>query len=39
MLAGFKREGGPPEAIAFWRAAVRDCEAELAAHRPIEKPE
>jgi hypothetical protein len=29
MLAGFERQGGPPEAIAFWEQAVRNCEAEM----------
>jgi hypothetical protein len=28
-LATFELEGGPPEAIAFWKEAVADCEAEL----------
>ena len=39
MLAGFVRDAGPPEAIAFWEEAVRDCEDEMAKHALQEKPE
>jgi hypothetical protein len=37
MLAGFVRDAGPPEAIAFWEEAVRDCEDEMAKHGLQEK--
>ena len=32
-LAAFQELGGPPEAIAFWEDAVRDCE-DLK-HKPV----
>jgi hypothetical protein len=39
MLAAFEREGGPHEAMTFWKEAVADCEAETVRHKPVEKPE
>ena len=39
MLTVVKEQHALPETIAFWEQAVRDCEAEAAANRPVEKPE